>query len=84
MNIVITGLGIIGGSFAKAIKKYTGHRVIGINRSEAPAATADMESDSTSHDLPEAWLGSTTTGRWDSFLRIGMAEISSVLRVYVS
>ena len=40
MNIVIMGLGIIGGSFAKAIKKYTGHRVIGINRSEAPLQKA--------------------------------------------
>lgn len=40
MNIVIAGLGIIGGSFAKAIKKYTGHRVIGINRSLAPLQKA--------------------------------------------
>lgn len=40
MNIVIAGLGIIGGSFAKAIKKYTGHRVIGINRSTAPLQKA--------------------------------------------
>lgn len=36
MNIVIVGMGIIGGSFAKAIKKYTNHYVIGINRSEKP------------------------------------------------
>ncbi|HHZ05174.1 MAG TPA: prephenate dehydrogenase [Clostridiales bacterium] len=36
MNVVIVGMGIIGGSFAKAIKKYTNHTVIGINRSEAP------------------------------------------------
>lgn len=40
MNIVIVGLGIIGGSFAKAIKKYTDHRVIGINRSPAPLEKA--------------------------------------------
>lgn len=33
MNIVIVGMGIIGGSYAKAIKKYTSHKVIGINRS---------------------------------------------------
>lgn len=33
MKIVISGLGIIGGSYAKAIKKYTSHTVIGINRS---------------------------------------------------
>lgn len=40
MNIVIAGLGIIGGSFAKAIKKYTNHRVTGINRSKAPLEKA--------------------------------------------
>lgn len=40
MNIVIAGLGIIGGSFAKAIKKYTDHTVIGINRSAAPLEKA--------------------------------------------
>ena len=32
MNIAVIGLGIIGGSFCKAIKKYTDHYVIGINR----------------------------------------------------
>lgn len=40
MNIVISGLGIIGGSYAKAIKKYTDHTVIGINRSEKPLQLA--------------------------------------------
>ena len=34
MKIVIAGLGLIGGSYAKAIKKYTDHTVIGLNRSE--------------------------------------------------
>lgn len=34
MNIVIVGLGIIGGSLAKAFAKYTNHHIIGINRSE--------------------------------------------------
>lgn len=34
MNIAIVGLGIIGGSLAKAFTSYTEHRVIGINRSE--------------------------------------------------
>ena len=33
MNIAVIGLGIIGGSFCKAIKKYTDNFVIGINRS---------------------------------------------------
>ncbi len=40
MNIVISGLGIIGGSFAKALVKYTGHHIIGINRSEKPLLDA--------------------------------------------
>lgn len=35
MNIAIVGLGIIGGSLAKAFTSYTTHHVIGINRSEA-------------------------------------------------
>ena len=34
MNIVVIGLGLIGGSYCKAIKKYTDHKVIGINRSK--------------------------------------------------
>ena len=33
MKIAVVGLGIIGGSYCKAIKKYTNHYVIGINRS---------------------------------------------------
>lgn len=40
MNIVVVGMGIIGGSYAKAIKKYTKNKVIGINRSEAPLKKA--------------------------------------------
>lgn len=40
MNIVISGLGIIGGSFAKAIKRYTGCHVVGINRSRQPLEDA--------------------------------------------
>lgn len=43
MNIAIVGLGIIGGSLAKAFTSYTGHRVIGINRSEATAQRALSE-----------------------------------------
>ena len=34
-RIVIVGMGIIGGSFAKALKKYTDHYVIGINRTHS-------------------------------------------------
>ncbi len=35
MNIAVVGLGIIGGSFAKALKKYTDHHIIGINRTQS-------------------------------------------------
>lgn len=35
MNIVIVGLGLIGGSYGKAIKKYTNHRVVGIDKNIA-------------------------------------------------
>lgn len=34
MKIAIVGLGLIGGSLAKAIAKYTNHTVIGIDRNE--------------------------------------------------
>ena len=43
MNIAVVGLGIIGGSFCKAIKKYTDHRVIGINRTKSTAEKALKE-----------------------------------------
>mgnify|MGYP002729994528 FL=1 len=40
MKIAVVGLGIIGGSYWKAIKKYTDHYVIGINRSPLPLEKA--------------------------------------------
>ena len=40
MNIAIVGLGIIGGSYAKALKSHTNHKVIGINRTESVAKKA--------------------------------------------
>ena len=40
MNIAIVGLGIIGGSYCKALKSYTKHTVTGINRTEAVAQKA--------------------------------------------
>ena len=40
MNIAVIGLGIIGGSFCKAIKKYTDHYIIGINRTPSTAQKA--------------------------------------------
>ena len=35
MNIAVVGMGIIGGSFCKAFKKYTHHYIIGINRTQS-------------------------------------------------
>lgn len=40
MNIAVIGLGIIGGSFCKALKKYTDHHIIGINRTPETAEKA--------------------------------------------
>ena len=40
MKIAVIGLGIIGGSFCKAIKKYTAHTVMGINRTKSVAEKA--------------------------------------------
>ncbi len=40
MKIAVVGLGIIGGSFCKALKKYTDHYVIGINRTHSTLETA--------------------------------------------
>lgn len=34
MNILIVGLGLIGGSICKALKKYTDHTVYGLNRNK--------------------------------------------------
>ena len=58
MKIVISGLGIIGGSYAKAIKKYTEHTVIGINRSKKPLelalACGAIDREGTAEDLRDA------------------------------
>lgn len=40
MKIAVIGLGIIGGSYCKAIKKHTDHTVIGINRTRDVAEQA--------------------------------------------
>ena len=34
MRIIVAGLGLIGGSFCRAIKKFTDHHVIGIDMDE--------------------------------------------------
>ena len=40
MNIAVIGLGIIGGSYCKALKAYTNHHIIGINRTPETAQKA--------------------------------------------
>ena len=40
MKIAIVGLGIIGGSYCKALKAHTKHYVIGINRTQSVAQKA--------------------------------------------
>ena len=47
----------------------------------APQAAAAAASGSTMRAMPQAWEGSTTTGRWDISLSAGTAERSRVLRV---
>ena len=42
-TVLVAGLGLIGGSMAKAIKKNTGCRVLGINRTRAVAERALAE-----------------------------------------
>ena len=42
MNIGIVGLGLIGGSMAKAIKRYTEHTVIGWDKSESVRTNAKL------------------------------------------
>ncbi|MBQ1546272.1 MAG: prephenate dehydrogenase [Clostridia bacterium] len=49
MNIIIIGLGIIGGSLAKAFTKYTNHHIIGINRTCETAKKA--LSDGAIHEI---------------------------------
>lgn len=65
MNIVIVGLGIIGGSYAKALMKYTNHRVIGINRSPGPLEmalkTGAIHEAGTAHSLETADMVILTT-----------------------
>ncbi len=43
MKIAVIGLGLIGGSFCKAITKYTNHTVLGYNRTLATAEKALAE-----------------------------------------
>lgn len=58
MNIAIVGLGVIGGSLAKAFTKYTDHTVMGLNRSVETAKQAledgAIHKIATKEDLKEA------------------------------
>ena len=56
MTIGIVGLGLIGGSFAKAIKKYTDHRVLACNRSPQAEAKA-MEAGAIDEVLSDSLIG---------------------------
>ncbi len=56
MKIGIVGLGTIGGSFAKALKAYTGHRVLGLDRDADVMAFAKF-SDSMDEMLTDETLG---------------------------
>lgn len=49
MTIGIVGLGLIGGSMAKAIKEYTNHTVLGFDKSEA--ITKDALKDGAADDV---------------------------------
>ena len=52
-----------------------------ISKPSAPAAMAALAIVGTIQAWPVAWLGSTTTGRWEYFLISGMADKSKVFLV---
>ncbi len=54
MNIAIVGLGIIGGSYCKALKAHTPHYVIGINRTPEVAEQALAQGAIDEIGTPEA------------------------------
>lgn len=53
MNIAVVGLGIIGGSFCKAFKKYTNHHIIGMNRTLSTAQKLLTRAQSTKSAPPK-------------------------------
>ena len=55
-----------------------------IIRPSAPAATAALASSGTIQAWPQAWLGSTMTGRWVILWSMTTPARSSVLRILVS
>ena len=70
--------------WAPSHRAWGGSLCTSMSRPSAPAAMAAMLIRSTIHALPQAWEGSTTTGRWDSCFTASTAERSRVLRVKVS
>ena len=69
---------------APSLSAWSGSGWTSTSRPSAPAATAARAMGTTLSRRPVPCEGSATIGRCDSFFTIGMAEISMVLRVYVS
>ena len=67
--------------WAPSQRAWGGSLCTSMMRPSAPAATAARLMRSTIHALPQAWEGSTTTGRWESCFTASTAERSRVLRV---
>lgn len=61
MKIAIVGLGIIGGSYCKALKAHTNHTVIGINRTPEVARQALREGAIDEIGTPESLQGADIT-----------------------
>lgn len=51
MNIAVVGLGLIGGSFCKTLKKHTFHRIMGIDRDPETIRKA-LESGAIDEEIP--------------------------------
>lgn len=62
MKVCVVGLGLIGGSICKALKKYTNHTVLVLNRSENKVTlaiedkSADAKADLENDDIDVIWL----------------------------
>src|SRR5579883_16464 len=69
---------------APSEKAFSGLGWTSMRRPSAPAAMAARAMAGTLSRRPTPCDGSPRTGRCESFLRTGMAEMSMVLRVYVS
>src|SRR3989304_4502643 len=67
--------------WAPSLRAIWGLGCTSMRRPSAPATTAARARGVTRSHLPVPWLGSAMIGRWLSFLMIGMALMSMVLRV---